>query len=45
MTDYDKLSQIDFLPELATLDLYGKAEVIQSLLEENFFLVFTKVGL
>ena len=37
MTDYDKLGKIDFLPELATLDLHGKAGVIQSLLEENFF--------
>ena len=37
MTDYDKLSKIDFLPELATLDLPGKARVIQSLLEESFF--------
>lgn len=37
MTDYDKLSKIDFLPELATLDLHGKAGVIQSLLEQSFF--------
>jgi hypothetical protein len=37
MTDYDQLSKIDFLPELATLDLHGKAKVIQSLLEESFF--------
>ena len=37
MTDYDKLSKIDFLPELETLDLHGKAQVIQSLLEKNFF--------
>ncbi len=37
MTDYDKLSKVDFLPELVTLDLHGKAAVIQSLIEENFF--------
>jgi len=37
MTDYDALSKIDFLPELETLDLPGKAKVIQSLLEEKFF--------
>ncbi len=37
MTDYDKLSKIDFLPELATLDLGGKAQAIQSLLERSFF--------
>jgi hypothetical protein len=37
MTDYDALSRIDFLPELETLDLHGKAQVIQSLLEKSFF--------
>jgi len=37
MTDYQSLSRIDFLPELATLDLRDKAKVIQSLLEESFF--------
>lgn len=35
--DYEALSKIDFLPELATLDLEGKAQVIQSLLEQSFF--------
>ena len=37
MTDYDKLSKVDFLPELVTLDLHGKAGIIQSLIEDNFF--------
>jgi len=37
MTDYAELGQIAFLPELEALDLEGKAQVIQSLLEENFF--------
>jgi hypothetical protein len=36
MTDYDKLSKIDFLPELEALDLRGKARFIQSFLEESF---------
>jgi len=37
MTDYDALSNIDFLPELPALDLGGTAGVIQSLLERSFF--------
>lgn len=37
MTDYAELGHIDFLPELAALDLEGKAQAIQSFLEENFF--------
>lgn len=34
--DYEALSKIDFLPELARLDLEGKAQTIQSLLERSF---------
>ena len=37
MTDYEELGRITFLPELDGLDLRGKAEVIQSFLEEHFY--------
>jgi hypothetical protein len=37
MTDYKALNRIDFLPELAGLGLAGKARLLQSLIEENFF--------
>ncbi len=35
--DYKQLSKMEFLPGLEALDLGSKANVIQSLLEENFF--------
>ena len=35
--DYQELAHVDFLPELERLDLDEKAEVIQALLERNFF--------
>lgn len=37
MTDYQALSEIDFLPELPALDLRSKAAVLQKLLETSFF--------
>ena len=36
-TDYKSLSRIQFLPELDSLDLEAKADVIQSLVEKSFF--------
>lgn len=36
-TDYERLADVDFLPGLGKLDLRQKAEVIQELVEKNFF--------
>lgn len=35
--DFEKLARIEFLPGLEKLDLRQKADIIQSLIEQNFF--------